>query len=321
MKRPQLPVAISGPPESWPKPSGSSAVGAALPGAVALLERPREWAPQTGYPPTPELDIFFSPDTLALFDEWELDRVIREAAGSEDAVDAEPEAAPEPEPEPEPVAAEPEPKRAPTAATPAEASLTAPAVLPEPSVETVSAETATKEKGLLHYLGVSISAALLLLVVGLAALVIVAPAAVGGQALTVLTQSMEPGLPPGTLIVIRPQPVDEIRVGQVITYQIAPDEPAVVSHRVISKAVGSDGATTFITQGDNNDLPDENPVMEVQIRGTLWYSIPWLGYVNNAVNGEHRALVVPVAAGALFLYALVMVVGSARDRRRRRRTA
>ncbi|MFB2554465.1 signal peptidase I [Herbiconiux liangxiaofengii] len=171
---------------------------------------------------------------------------------------------------------------------------------------------------LAHYLGVAVSGALLVLVIALAVLTIVLPTLAGGRPLTVLTQSMEPGLPPGTLIVVRPVPVGEIAVGDVVTYQITSGEPGVVSHRVISKTTSTDGSTVLITQGDNNDVADESPVLPVQVVGVLWYSIPLLGWVNNAVNGEARGIVVPISAGALFAYALFSVIGGLRDRRRSR---
>jgi signal peptidase len=182
------------------------------------------------------------------------------------------------------------------------------------------AARASAGKGLLHYLGVALSAAFLVLVLALAVLTIVAPALVGGRPLTVLTQSMEPGLPPGTLVVVHPVAVGEIRVGDVITYQIESGKPGVVSHRVIEKTISTDGSTTFVTQGDNNDLPDENPVQAVQIVGVLWYSIPLLGWVNNAVNGEWRGVIVPVVVGGLFAYAAWMFFSGIRDHRQRRRT-
>ena len=166
------------------------------------------------------------------------------------------------------------------------------------------------EKGLLHYIGLAVSGALLVLVLGLGALVIVIPALTGGTALTVLTQSMEPRLPPGTLIVIRPTAIDDIKIGDVVTYQIKSGQPAVVSHRVVSRSVDTTGRTTFTTKGDNNDLPDAGPVQKAQIRGTLWYSIPWLGYVNNLVGGQGRSLLVPLIAAALFIYAGYMFTGS-----------
>ena len=174
---------------------------------------------------------------------------------------------------------------------------------------------AQREPGLMHYLARAVSASLLTLTLALAAAVIAIPAAVGGSALTVLTQSMEPGLPPGSLIVIRPTPVEDIAIGDVITYQIRSGEEAVVTHRVISKTF-ADGEVTFITQGDNNNVPDPEPVREVQVRGTLWYSLPLLGWVNTLFSGANRDIAVAVGVGALFLYAAAMVVGATRDRRR-----
>lgn len=180
----------------------------------------------------------------------------------------------------------------------------------------IRAEIRRREEGqsLLHYLAVSLSAALLVLLLGVAVAVIGLPALTGGSAMTVLTQSMEPGLPPGTLVVVRPTPVDDIRVGDVITYQIRSGEAAVVSHRVMSKTY-ADGELTFVTKGDNNDTVDPEPVREVQVRGKLWYSLPLLGWVNTLLNGSNRTVVVAVAAGALFLYAAVSVIGAVRDRR------
>jgi signal peptidase len=175
------------------------------------------------------------------------------------------------------------------------------------------------EKSLLQYLGVALGAVALVVIAAVAALVIVAPLVVGGQALTVLTNSMAPKFPPGTLIVIKPTPVDEIRVGDVLTYQITSGEPAVISHRVVERSVDLEGETTFITKGDNNADPDAKPVREVQVKGTLWYAIPYLGWVSNAVNGDARAVVVPVGAGLLFAYAAYTVFTIIRDSRRRKR--
>ena len=173
------------------------------------------------------------------------------------------------------------------------------------------------DKSLLHYLGVSISAAVLTLMLAVAVLVVGLPAVLGGSAMTVLTQSMEPGLPPGTLVVVKPTPVDEIALGDVITYQIRSGEAAVVSHRVIEKTY-VDGEVTFITQGDNNDLPDAEPVRPIQIQGTIWYSLPLLGWVNLLLTGQHRGVVLAVVAGGLFFYAAYSVVSSLRDRARAR---
>jgi signal peptidase len=63
----------------------------------------------------------------------------------------------------------------------------------------------------------------------------------------------------------------------------------------------------------------------VQVRGKVWYSVPWIGYVNLFVNGDYRSWIVPVIATGLFLYAGYMVAsglaGSAKKRRLARERA
>ncbi|WP_232466118.1 signal peptidase I [Diaminobutyricimonas sp. LJ205] len=178
--------------------------------------------------------------------------------------------------------------------------------------------TLAKTRGILYYLGLGLSGGLFVLMLALAAAVIVVPAATGSVPLTVLTSSMEPTLPPGTLIVVQPVDTADIRIGDAITYQIESGKPEVVTHRVISITSSSDGGTTFVTQGDNNDAPDARPVVPDQVQGRVWYSVPWLGYVNNAVNGENRAWIVPVIAGGLFLYAGYMVASAVVDAAKKR---
>ncbi|GAA3662324.1 signal peptidase I [Microbacterium marinilacus] len=165
--------------------------------------------------------------------------------------------------------------------------------------------------------GLSLGLLGLVLLLGLA--VIGVPALVGGTSLTILTGSMSPTLPPGTLIVVKPTPVDEIAVGDIMTYQLESGEAAVVTHRVVARLTDSaSGEPRFVTQGDANGSPDAEPVLPVQVRGTVWYAVPWLGWANQAVNGAARQWLVPAAATALFAYATILVLSGVRDRRRRR---
>lgn len=69
----------------------------------------------------------------------------------------------------------------------------------EPSSRrTRRADARRRDEGqsLLHYLAVSISASILVLLLSVAVAVVGLPVVIGGSAMTVLTQSMEPGLPP-----------------------------------------------------------------------------------------------------------------------------
>lgn len=158
------------------------------------------------------------------------------------------------------------------------------------------------EKTFAHYIGLGLSAATLLLVIALAIIVIVVPRVTGSTALTVLTSSMEPGLPPGTLIVVKPVDIDEIAVGDVVTYQLRSGESTLVTHRVIGISSTTTGDRRFELQGDNNSTPD-GPIVAEQVMGRVWYAVPLIGHVNTAVSGENRSWIVAGGAVLLFAYA------------------
>jgi signal peptidase len=161
-----------------------------------------------------------------------------------------------------------------------------------------------------------------LLVAGGALLVsVVVPRLAGATPYTVLTSSMEPTYPPGTLVVVRPVPVEDIGVGDVITYQLESGRPAVVTHRVVAvgASIGS-GKRTFTTRGDANGADDPAPVRPVQVRGVLWYHVPFLGRVSTALDGDQRQLATYGVAAGLLGYAALMFASSISTRRRRGET-
>ena len=175
---------------------------------------------------------------------------------------------------------------------------------------------ALKQKSLWGYLKLAISAALLILMTALGFAVIVVPAITKSVPLTVLTSSMEPGLPPGTLLIVRPVAPADIRMGDVVTYQIRSGEPGVITHRIIAITTTASGERSFTLQGDNNRAPDADAVREVQLQGRVWYSVPYLGWVNNAMGGDLRNTVLPIVAGALLLYAAWTILSSLFQRKR-----
>ena len=138
----------------------------------------------------------------------------------------------------------------------------------------------------------------------------------GATPYAILTSSMKPGLPPGSLVVVRPVDPEDVAIGDVITYQLVSGEPTVVTHRVVGIGMNAKGERTFTTQGDANNVVDDKPVRPAQIKGELWYSVPHIGFVNKYVSGEQREMTTVVVAAGLFAYALLMLAGAVRDRRR-----
>lgn len=177
-----------------------------------------------------------------------------------------------------------------------------------------------KEGSVLRGIAQGLSWVLLLFLIVVAAAVIVAPALTKSTPYTILTSSMEPTYPAGTLVIVRPVPMEDIRIGTVVTYQLESGEAELVTHRVVAVNQPNlpGGEPTFVTKGDANSVPDAEPVQYVQVRGEVWYSVPYIGWINNFVNGDMRSVIIPILAGALFVYAGYQIVSARIERRRRR---
>ncbi len=177
----------------------------------------------------------------------------------------------------------------------------------------MSSHRAPRDSALSGVLSVLLTA-LLLGVLALVAAIVVVPRAVDGVALTVLTGSMEPTYSPGDMIVVRGvKDVDrEVQVGDAVTFQPVSDDPALITHRVVSKSFSSSG-TSFTTRGDANGA-DDDPIVAAQIKGVVMYSVPWVGHVSLWL-GEKRGLAISVVAVALLGYAAVMILRPNRTNR------
>jgi len=159
----------------------------------------------------------------------------------------------------------------------------------------------------------AVSCVVLLGVTALVTVAVLVPRLADATPYTVLTGSMSPAYPAGTLVVVRPVDLDDVGVGDVVTYQLRSGEPAVATHRVVGVGWTAEGEKVLTTRGDANSATDAKPVREVQLRGEVWYSVPWVGRLNVLMSPDQHRLLVRLAAGALFLYAVVLLV---RDRGR-----
>lgn len=174
----------------------------------------------------------------------------------------------------------------------------------------------TERTGVWWWIRTVTSWLLLFVAVAVLAALVVVPRLAGATPYTVLSGSMEPMLSPGTLIVVKDVPPTELRAGDVITFQIESDNPAVNTHRITQVVYDAQGTPRFQTQGDANNAPDRDLLVPEQIRGSLWYSVPYLGHVNSALTGDLRGVLVTVAVGGLGVYALWMFGSSFADSRR-----
>ncbi|QAY64604.1 signal peptidase I [Xylanimonas allomyrinae] len=131
--------------------------------------------------------------------------------------------------------------------------------------------------------GAAVTFAVSIALVAVVVLLSVIPRVTGGASLTVLTGSMEPTFSPGDVIVVRGVSEDDVctdvGIGDIVTYFPRPEDPALVTHRVVGVTVGAfdDGTSCrLVTQGDDNTAADD-PVSPAQVRGRFLYRFPRVG--------------------------------------------
>lgn len=140
---------------------------------------------------------------------------------------------------------------------------------------------------------------------------------------TVLSGSMRPTFSPGDVVMLVPEPLSSVRVGQIISYRVPVGEHQIETHRVVRIISGGTNPTVQ-TRGDANNTND--PWTATLEGRTAWREvgvIPKLGFLVNAMRGAtlHTAAVM-IAPALLATLLLWEIWGSGRRRRTRRsRTA
>ena len=94
--------------------------------------------------------------------------------------------------------------------------------------------------------------------------------------LTVLTGSMRPAIEPGDMVVDEQIRGDQIRVGDIITFQ-EPRGERTITHRARKVSI-SDGQARVTTQGDTNDKPEKWEIPVGGSVGRVAYTVPKIGY-------------------------------------------
>lgn len=165
------------------------------------------------------------------------------------------------------------------------------------------------KRNLLHFVAKAVGWLLYLVValllVGVAAW-FTAPRLLGWEPEVVLSGSMEPTLPRGSVAFVEPRPPEAVDVGDILTYR-HPERPRrLVTHRVV-EVVREDGDLAFRTKGDANDAADRWLVPASNVVGTVRYSLPYIGYVTQRVR---TPLGFALAVG---LPAALIIVGELRN--------
>lgn len=95
------------------------------------------------------------------------------------------------------------------------------------------------------------------------------------DARAVLTGSMEPVIPTGSVVFIWPQ--SDYVVGDIITFKRAESRLEMpITHRIVEVET-VDGQTRYRTKGDANDGADAEPVLQGEVYGQVVAHLPFVG--------------------------------------------
>lgn len=129
------------------------------------------------------------------------------------------------------------------------------------------------------------------------------PTIMGHKFFTVMTGSMQPSIMVGDLVIAKELSPEQINVGDVITFKSQNSEN-ITTHRV--KEIIRDGLEIkYITQGDANNVQDQNPVESKLVIGKVVKCIPKVGMVMSWMKSNLSLIIV-----GIFAITALSVIGS-----------
>lgn len=141
---------------------------------------------------------------------------------------------------------------------------------------------------------------LVLLIIALIA-VLAAKLIFGVEMKAVLTSSMEPELPVGSLLIIYPTAYEEIEIGDDITF-VRDKNLTLVTHRVIEK---DDETRHITTQGIANNSAD-NPTSYENVVGKVVCHIPYVGYFVIWTSELKGKIICGIVIAALVAFSILL---------------
>lgn len=127
----------------------------------------------------------------------------------------------------------------------------------------------------------------------------------GLKTYVVLSGSMEPAFPTGSIIYVKKTDPYGLKMGDVITFRL--DNGSTATHRIsrIVQDEGDPSQISFITRGDANMTDDAAAVEAERVMGVPVLTIPKLGYFVNYI--QHPPGLYAAAAAAAFLLLIVLL--------------
>ena len=144
---------------------------------------------------------------------------------------------------------------------------------------------------------------IIMMILAAAAGILILPVLTGFSTMAVISGSMEPGIPVGSVIVIKESEPEKLKQGDVITYALAGQmEGKNVTHRITQIDTSNRLVTT---KGDANNSEDIQQVPFERIIGKKVFHVPLLGYISMYIK---TPLGIAVICGIIFIMILLNLI-------------
>ncbi len=125
---------------------------------------------------------------------------------------------------------------------------------------------------------------------------------------SVLSGSMEPKIPLGSVIIAVPQ--SEYKEGDVITFGAETDRTKTVTHRIVEVSKDIDlGKVSYRTKGDANDSPDMELIDSSRVIGKVVFHLPLLGYAVAFAQTQMGLILLIIIPATIIIYSEFLNIG------------
>ncbi len=142
---------------------------------------------------------------------------------------------------------------------------------------------------------------IILIVAIVACLGLTVPRFAGIDQYVVVSGSMEPAVPVGSMVYSAQTEPSTLQEGDIIIFSNANGDSTPITHRVVENRIAEG---ELITKGDANPQNDQDPVLYSNVKGKMVLHIPMLGYLAAPV----ATLAGKIAIGCVILAAYLLTV-------------
>lgn len=158
--------------------------------------------------------------------------------------------------------------------------------------------------GLISFIGT-----LILIVAIIACLGLTLPRYAGIEQYVVISGSMEPAVPVGSMVYSGQTDPSTLESGDIIVFNSADTDGTPITHRIVENHI-ADGEV--ITKGDANEQNDLSPVKYADILGKVQLTVPMLGYIASPL----ATLMGKIAMGCVIVGAYLLTIVGGRMKKK-----